>query len=195
MYGFTLGGFSSSFLRQFARPLKFLCFEHLKTAAQVFPRLIMPSSAHLKGVGKKNVKSAGEIFQKLPALTINKALFAWWLILQQIFAFPGGIILWTGCSSLNLSSMDLGGTWERKLTLLKALNHSRDSFLMFRCPWNFCKGCKIHIRFHRLTEFKGAPKFSLMNPNFLLRNNCIDFLGQMLCLFLLSHEIKNFSFS
>lgn len=74
-------------------------FEHLKNKS-VLGWLIKNSSAHLKGISKKNVKSAGVISQKPLALAVSIALISTWHYAAREpvahSSFPGGIILWAG---------------------------------------------------------------------------------------------------
>lgn len=78
----------------------FYVFAHLKKQQSVLGWLIKNSSAHLKGISKKNVKSAWVISQKPLALAVSIALIFMWHYAAREPAshssFPSGILFWAG---------------------------------------------------------------------------------------------------
>lgn len=124
----------------------------------------------MKGIGKKNEKSAGAISQKPPALTVCTALVCFvtlcWAVTDSVanFTLLGGnnfVGRKEGRGQDAYHSAFPSWTWEvlgRKRTS-KALNCFGNSFLIFLCPWNSYKGTEIQMSFHRLVEFKGVQSF------------------------------------
>lgn len=130
---------------QIAR-LKGFMFLSAWKVTQVLYWLVKHSSVHLKGVGKKNVRSAGPTSPEPPALRwhgtclprdsvqgrdwvcgTSSSLLVEWFCGQDVH--HSAFRLWTS-----------GAPERENGFLLKAFNCFGNSCLILLCPGNFCKG-------------------------------------------------------